>query len=181
VPHGASLIITHSLTGTFPALTDFPADERPPVAIVFWTFRIMVGLGLLMVVFALWGMWRRRRGRLYEDGLFLRLLPFMIPSGFLAVLAGWFTTEVGRQPWVVHGLMRTADGASGLEAHQVVSSLTGFAVVYTIIFGAGLYYVGRDRPAGRRRRLRRGRVTRCSRASPTRPAGRSGCRCWPPP
>ena len=143
LPHGASLIITHSWTGTFPALTDFPPEDRPPVAIVFWAFRIMVGLGLLMVAVAFLGLWLRWRGRLYRDGLFLRLLPFMIPSGFLAVLAGWFTTEVGRQPWVVYGLLRTADGASALARHQVISSMTGFAVVYTVIFGAGLYYVAR--------------------------------------
>src|SRR3546814_2725469 len=78
---------------------------------------------------------------LYEDGALLRLLPFMIPLGFLALLAGWFTTEIGRQPWLVYGLFRTADGASRLEAHQVVTSLIGFGVVYTVIFGAGLYYV----------------------------------------
>ncbi|MEQ8813697.1 MAG: cytochrome ubiquinol oxidase subunit I [Marinovum algicola] len=143
VPHGASLIITHSWTGSFPALTDFPADERPPVAVVFWAFRVMVGLGLLMVLTGFWGMWRHWRGRLFEDGLYLRLVPFMTPAGFLAILAGWFTTEIGRQPWVVHGLLRTADGASGVPANQVISSLTGFAVVYTVIFGAGLYYVAR--------------------------------------
>src|SRR3546814_2057173 len=80
---------------------------------------------------------------LYEDGALLRLLPFMIPLGFLALLAGWFTTEIGRQPWLVYGLFRTADGASRLEAHQVVTSLIGFGVVYTVIFGAGLYYVAR--------------------------------------
>jgi len=141
IPHLGSLIITHSWTGTFPALTDFPADERPPVAVVFWTFRVMVGIGFLMVLVAWWGMWRHWRGRLYEDGLLLRLLPWMIPSGFLALLAGWFTTEIGRQPWLVYGIFRTADGASRLEEHQVVTSLVGFAVVYTVIFGAGLYYV----------------------------------------
>jgi len=103
----------------------------------------MVGLGLLMVLVAFVGMCRRWRGRLYEDGLYLRLVPYMIPAGFLAVLAGWFTTEVGRQPWLVYGLFRTADGVSDLATHQVVSSLTGFAVVYTVIFGAGLYYVAR--------------------------------------
>lgn len=143
IPHLGSLFITHSWTGTFPALTDFPADERPPVAIVFWTFRVMVGLGLLMVVAALWGIWRHWRGRLFDDGVFLRLLPWMIPSGFLAVLAGWFTTEIGRQPWLVYGLFRTADGVSAISAGQVASSLGGFAVVYTVIFGAGLYYVAR--------------------------------------
>lgn len=143
VPHGASLIITHSWNGTFPSLTDVPADQRPPVAIVFWAFRVMVGLGGLMVLVALWGVWRRWRGRLFDDGLYLRLVQFMIPAGFLAILAGWFTTEVGRQPWVVYGLLRTADAASDLAVHQVVSSMTGFAVVYTVIFGAGLFYVGR--------------------------------------
>ena len=141
IPYLGSLIITHSLTGTFPALTDFPADERPPVAVVFWTFRVMVGLGFLMMAVAFWGVWRLWRGRLFEDGVFLRLLPWMIPSGFLAILAGWFTTEIGRQPWLVYGLFRTAGGVSAVEAHQVVTSLTGFAVVYTVIFGAGLYYV----------------------------------------
>lgn len=143
IPHVASLIITHSWTGTFPALTEFPADQRPPVAVVFWSFRVMVGLGLLMVLVAFWGLWRRRRGTFYDDGMFLRLLPWMIPSGFVALLAGWFTTEIGRQPWVVYGLFRTAEGATPLPVHQVVSSLTGFAVVYTVIFGAGLYYVAK--------------------------------------
>ncbi len=143
VPHVASLIITHSWTGTFPALSEFPADQRPPVAIVFWSFRVMVGLGMLMVLVALLGMWRRWRGTLFEDGLYLRLVPFMMPAGFVAILAGWFTTEVGRQPWLVYGLLRTADGASDLPAHQIVGSLAGFALVYTVIFGAGLYYVAR--------------------------------------
>jgi cytochrome d ubiquinol oxidase subunit I len=143
IPHLGSLIITHSWTGTFPALTEFPADERPPVAVVFWTFRVMVGLGLLMIAVAFWAQWRRWRGRLFEDGLLLRLLPWMIPSGFVALLAGWFSTEIGRQPWVVYGLFRTADGATALARHQVLTSIGGFAVVYSIIFGAGLYYVGR--------------------------------------
>ena len=162
MPHGASLIITHSWNGTFPALTDFPPEDRPPVAIVFWAFRVMVGLGLLMVAVGAWAVWRCWRGRLYRDGPFLRLLPFMIPSGFLAVLAGWFTTEVGRQPWAVYGLMRTSEGASALAGHQVIGSLTGFAVVYTVIFGAGLYYVARL--------LRRG-IDRDGQAEPAAPSG----------
>jgi len=143
IPHLGSLIITHSLRGTFPALTEFPPQDRPPVPAVFFSFRVMVGIGFAMVAVALWGLWRRRRGRLYHDGLFLRLLPWMIPSGFVAILAGWFTTEIGRQPWVVYGVFRTADGATPLAAHQVITSLTGFAVVYSVIFGAGLYYAAR--------------------------------------
>ena len=141
VPYLGSLILRHSLTEQIPALKDFPAEDRPNSTIVFWTFRIMVGLGLLMLFTGLWSLWLRRQGRLFTSRPFLRLVLWMGPSGLIALLAGWVTTEVGRQPWVVQGLMRTADGVSGHGVAQMSLSLALFVVVYFAVFGVGLGYV----------------------------------------
>jgi cytochrome d ubiquinol oxidase subunit I len=92
-----------------PALKEFPPEDRPNSTIVFWSFRVMVGLGMLMIFTGLWSLWLRKRGTLYSSRPFLYLALWMGPSGLIAILAGWFTTEIGRQPWVVYGLMRTAD------------------------------------------------------------------------
>jgi cytochrome d ubiquinol oxidase subunit I len=143
VPNLGSLILTHSWNGQFPGLKEFPREDRPNSAIVFWTFRVMVGLGLLMIALALWGAVLRLRKRLYSSRPFLRLALAMGPSGFIAILAGWFTTEIGRQPWVVYGLMRTADGASGHSASAVGFTLVVFVAVYLVVFGAGTAYAVR--------------------------------------
>lgn len=140
IPDLGNLILTHSLTAPVPGLLDFPADERPPATLIFWTFRIMVGVGLLMLAIGLWSGWARLRRRLYDSRRLLWAALAMGPSGFLAVLCGWITTEVGRQPYTVYGLLRTADSASPLEPSVVGTSLLAFVVVYLIVFGSGTFY-----------------------------------------
>ncbi len=144
VPRLGSLILTHSLDGEIPALTSVPPGERPPVAPVFYAFRVMVGIGLLMLAVVAASAWAWWRGRLAESVWTLRGWQLLSGSGFVALLAGWYVTEIGRQPWVVHGLLRTADAVSpGLQAGAVAASLAGYATVYTIIFGAGIWYLWR--------------------------------------
>ena len=140
VPRLGSIILTHSLHGEVKGLKDFPPDQRPPVAIPFFSFRVMVGLGFAMLALALVGLWRWWRGTL-EARWYLRAWVAMIPSGFLAVLTGWWVAEVGRQPWVVYGVMRTAQAASPLPVSSVAISLATFVIVYLAIFGAGIYYL----------------------------------------
>ncbi|HEV2621048.1 MAG TPA: cytochrome ubiquinol oxidase subunit I [Frateuria sp.] len=141
LPHLGSLILTHSWDGEVRGLKDFPRDERPPVAIPFYSFRVMVGLGVLMLALALVGLWRWRRGTLFSGRGYLIAWVAMIPSGFIALLTGWWVAEVGRQPWVVQGLMRTTQAASTLPVGSVLASLLTFVVVYIGIFGAGLWYL----------------------------------------
>lgn len=141
VPHLGSLILTHSWDGQFQALKEFPRQDRPNVAIVFWSFRIMVGLGLLMIAMGVWAAWQRWRGRLYETRPLLRFALYMGPAGLVAILAGWITTEVGRQPWLVYGVMRTADGVTPHGALEVGITLALFVVVYFVLFGAGIAYI----------------------------------------
>ncbi len=141
VPRAGSLLLTHSWDGQIPALKDFPRADRPNSTIVFWTFRVMVGLGTLMILLALAGLWLRRGGRIYRSRLFLRFALLMAPSGLVALLAGWFTTEIGRQPWIIYGVMRTADAMSPVSAGQVGFTLALFVVVYLLVFGAGTVYL----------------------------------------
>lgn len=141
VPHLGSLILTHTWDGKIRGLKEFPRADRPNSTIVFWSFRIMVGLGMLMLLAALLGLLLRRGGRLYESRLFQRFVLLMGPSGLLAMLAGWVTTEVGRQPWTVYGLLRTVDSMSPIGSQQVGVSLLILVVVYTLVFGAGVYYM----------------------------------------
>lgn len=144
VPKLGSLILTHSLDGTVKGLKDFPADQRPPVALPFFAFRAMVGIGLLMLALVVSSWWLRWKGRLFDSPNFLRACLFMGPMGFLAVLAGWTTTEVGRQPWVVYGLLRTADAVSpSLTGWNVLTSLLFYMAVYLIIFPAGAFVMFR--------------------------------------
>jgi len=139
VPWLGSLILTHDLDGEVKGLKDFPADQRPPVAIPFFAFRIMVGCGVLMLGLVLLGGWLRWRGRLYDMPLFLRLAEFAAPIGFVAVIAGWCVTEVGRQPWTVYGLLRTAQSVSpSLTSYDVAISLAGYMIVYLLIYPWGL-------------------------------------------
>lgn len=141
IPYLASLILTHSIDKQVPALKEFPPEDRPNVFMVFWSFRVMVGLGLLMIAAGVWGLWLRSRKRLYESQTFLRFMFVMAPSGLIAILAGWFTTEIGRQPWVVYGLQRTADAVSAHgEVHMSISLLAFFAV-YGSVFGIGYMYM----------------------------------------
>src|SRR5580765_1229853 len=141
VPHLGSLILTHSWDGEIRGLKEFPAEDRPYSPIIFWTFRIMAGLGMLMLLMAVVALLLRKGGRLYESRWFQRWALLMGPSGLLALLAGWVTTEVGRQPWTVYGVLRTVDSASPLDAQQVGTSLLIFVIVYFVVFGTGIYYM----------------------------------------
>ncbi len=144
LPRWGSLILTHEWDGEVKGLKEWAPADRPPVAIPFFGFRLMVGLGFLMIAVAVVGVLLRLTGRLYTTGWFLRICTACLPIGFVAVLAGWFVTEVGRQPWVVYGLMRTADAATPvLGWHSVLFSLALFVIVYVVIFGAGIYYMVR--------------------------------------
>jgi cytochrome d ubiquinol oxidase subunit I len=144
VPMLGSLILTHDPNGTVRGLKEWPAADRPPVAIPFFGFRIMVGIGLLMLALIVASWWLRRQGRLFDETWFLRCCVLAAPLGFAAVLAGWATTEVGRQPWTVYGLLRTADSVSpSLTGLDVILSLAGYAAVYLIMFPAGLALMAR--------------------------------------
>ena len=144
IPKLGSLVLTHEWDGEVKGLKDFPREDRPPVAIPFFGFRIMVGLGLLMIAVAVIGAVLRWRGRLYDTGWYLRLCNACLPIGFLALLAGWFVTETGRQPWVIYGVMRTAEAASpAIGWSSVLFSLVLFVLVYGVIFSAGVFYMWR--------------------------------------
>ncbi|PWK76851.1 cytochrome ubiquinol oxidase subunit I [Aminobacter sp. AP02] len=141
VPHLGSLILTHEWNGQFPGLKEFAKEDRPNSTVVFWSFRIMVGLGMLMLLLGVWGLWLRWRGRMFETNLFLRFAAVMGPTGLIAILAGWFTTEIGRQPWIVYGVMRTKDAVSNHSALAMSTTLIVFIVVYFIVFGIGTSYM----------------------------------------
>ena len=144
VPLLGSLILTHDVNGVVPGLKDFPASDRPPVAVPFFAFRIMVGLGLVMLALVALGWALRFAGRLFTSDWFLKALIWSGPIGFLAVLAGWTTTEVGRQPWTVYGLLRTSDSVTpSLTGTDVLISLTGYAVVYLIVYPVGVWFMAR--------------------------------------
>lgn len=139
IPRVASLYLRHDLSGTIAALDEFPAENIPPVPTVFFAFRFMVGLGLLMVAQGLTSLVLRWRQRLYEARWMLRGCALMAPAGFLAMLCGWVVTEVGRQPFTVYGLLRTADSLSSVSREQVIGSTWTILVFYLLIFGIGLW------------------------------------------
>ena len=141
IPKASSLILKHDFNAPLAGLDTIPDDEEPPVGMVFWSFRIMVGIGFAMLGVGLWGLVARWRGKLYDWRWLHRTAIVMGPSGFIAVLAGWITTEVGRQPYVIYGLLRTADAASPLDAPAVAASLLAFIVVYFAVFGVGVWYI----------------------------------------
>jgi cytochrome bd ubiquinol oxidase subunit I len=142
IPVLGSLVLTHSWNGTIKGLKEWPADQRPPVAPPFFAFRVMVGIGVIMLLVAIAGQWLRLRGRLWDTLWFLRLCQWTAPLGFIAVIAGWVTTEVGRQPWTVYGLMRTADSVSpSLSGTDVIWSLALYVVVYLIMFPTGIAFM----------------------------------------
>jgi len=143
IPALGSLILTHSLDKQVPALKSFAKEDRPPAAIVFWSFRIMAGLGMLMMLLGVISLWLRYRDRLYTSRRFLRFALWMGPSGLIAILAGWVTTEVGRQPWVIYHLMRTKDAVSAHSDLQMTISLAVFFIVYMSVFGVGYSYMVR--------------------------------------
>jgi cytochrome d ubiquinol oxidase subunit I len=144
IPKLASLYLTHDLDGTVRGLKDFPKADRPPVAPVFFGFRIMVGMWAIMLGLTVWAWWLAWRKRLFTTPAFLRAANWAIPVGYVAVTAGWTTTEVGRQPFVVYGLLRTADAVTpSLTGADVIASLAAYVAVYFVIFGAGVYYLFR--------------------------------------
>ncbi|HEY9536633.1 MAG TPA: cytochrome ubiquinol oxidase subunit I [Kiloniellaceae bacterium] len=141
LPNMGSLILTHEWNGVVQGLKAWPKEERPPSEIVFWSFRLMVALGFAMAGLGLWSLVARLRGTLYDGRVLLWCSVLMAPSGFGAVLAGWITTEVGRQPWTVYNVLTTAESVSPLAAPAVAASLLAFVVVYFAVFGAGTFYV----------------------------------------
>ena len=142
IPRLGGLILKHEWDGSFPPLTSVPPDERPPVAPVFFTFRIMVGIGVAMLLLAVASLWAWRRGTLFESRWLLDGWRLLSPAGFVAILAGWYVVEIGRQPYVVYGLLRTSEAVSpNIAAAAVLTSLIVYALAYAVIFGAGIWYV----------------------------------------
>lgn len=141
IPYLGSLILTHSLDKQIPALKGFAPEDRPNSSIIFWSFRVMAGLGMLMICLGLLSIILRKKKRLYHSPLFLRFALLMGPTGLIAILAGWFTTEIGRQPWVVYGLQRTKDAVSAHGDIQMSLSLLAFILVYFSVFGIGYFYM----------------------------------------
>ena len=141
IPRLSSLILKHDLNAPMAGLDTIPDADEPPVAIVFWSFRVMISLGFAMLGLGALGLWRRVRGQLYDAPWLFRASVLMGPMGFVAVLAGWITTEVGRQPFTVYGLLRTSDSLAPVAAPAVAASLIAFIVVYFFVFGAGTFYL----------------------------------------
>lgn len=143
IPRVASILLTHDPNGLFPGLTSVPPQDRPPVWSVFYAFRIMVGIGLLMIAAAVTGAWLWKRGTLFTTRWYLAIISRGWWIGFVAVLCGWLVTESGRQPWLVHGVLRTADAISPVPAATVATSLALFVLVYGVVFSAGIYFINR--------------------------------------
>jgi len=141
IPKASSLILKHDLNAPLDGLDTIADDREPPVAIVFWSFRVMVGLGMLMFALGLLSLLARFRGKLHDWKWLHRFALVMGPSGFVAVIAGWITTEVGRQPFVIYNHMFTAEAVSPLAAPAVAASLVAFVLVYFVVFGIGTWYL----------------------------------------
>jgi len=141
IPHLGSLILTHDWNGRVPALENFAAAARPRVTIIFFAFRIMVGIGLWLIALGLCGalLWLRRK--LFTSRWYLRVVGLSWPLGFIAILAGWMTTENGRQPYVIYGILRTQDATSPIAASTLAASLGAFVLVYGVVFSIGVYYI----------------------------------------
>jgi cytochrome bd ubiquinol oxidase subunit I len=140
IPYLGSLLVTHSLHGAVQGLTDTPPRRRPPMAPVFYAFRVMYLIGTLMFVVVCIGTWLRLRGRLYSTRWFLKLMLWMTPSGLLATVGGWYTAEIGRQPWVVYGQLRTVDAVSPVPPEAVLGSLIMIVLVYSLFFAGFLAF-----------------------------------------
>jgi cytochrome bd ubiquinol oxidase subunit I len=143
IPRLGSLILTHDWDGEIKGLKEVPPEDRPPVAIVFWSFRVMVGIGFLLATLGIVSLWLRYKRTLYTTPWFHRLAVLASPLGFVAILAGWFVTEVGRQPYTVYGLVRTSESVSPVAAGAVASSLALFVLVYSVLLAAFLLYAWR--------------------------------------
>jgi len=144
IPQLGSLILTHSLDGEVRGLNSWPKEQWPNVAVVFWSFRIMVALGFLMFVIGLISLFLRVRKKLYDAPRFHQLVKYAGASGIIALLAGWITTEVGRQPYTVYNLLLTSESASPIATPALLGSFSAFVVVYTFVFGAGIFYLFRQ-------------------------------------
>ncbi|SDJ83757.1 cytochrome ubiquinol oxidase subunit I [Billgrantia gudaonensis] len=144
IPSLASVILAHDPAGEVPGISEVSPQEQPPVWLVFWSFRVMVGLGLLMIAVVVAGLWLRRGGRLYSHRGFLQVLRVMSIAPFVAVLAGWIVTESGRAPWLVYGMMTHAEGVTpSLTGGMALFTLVGYVAVYAVVFWAGVYYLTR--------------------------------------
>ncbi|MDU0340778.1 cytochrome ubiquinol oxidase subunit I [Bosea rubneri] len=143
IPGVASLLTHGSMDALFPSLKDFAVEDRPPVLIPFFGFRLMVGLGTLMILFGWVGAWFWWRGRIFESRRWLWIAQYTWPAGFIAILAGWFVTEVGRQPWVATGILRSKDAVSPITTAEVAISLALFVFVYCVVFTAGILLINR--------------------------------------
>jgi cytochrome d ubiquinol oxidase subunit I len=142
IPGGASWVLTGDINGKIPALKDFPKEDRPPVAWVFWSFRVMVGIGMLMILLGALSALQYFRKKLFQSRWLHIFWITMIPSGFIAILAGWFVTEIGRQPWTAYGIIRTVKSVSpAILGPQVAWSLMAFIIMYSFVFSAGIYYI----------------------------------------
>jgi len=141
IPHAGALVLTHSWNGSTKGLAEFPRRDRPYAPLVFWSFRVMLLMGSLMAVVGFVSLWLRWRGRLYETSWLHKAMIAMGPSGLIAILAGWITTEVGRQPFTVYGLMRTSESVSPIATPGVAISLASFAVVYLLVFGTAMLFL----------------------------------------
>ena len=141
IPNALSLLVTHSFNGRVPGLKEFPRGDRPNVPLLFWVFRVMVGIGFGLLAVMAWALLLWRKGRLFESRPFLRTLLIIHPLGFLAVELGWITTEAGRQPWLVYNLMRTSEGVSPIAPGNVVWSLSLFVLIFLLVGGSYFYYV----------------------------------------
>ena len=141
IPKLSSLILTHDLNGEVKGLKTWPKSDRPPSALVFWAFRLMVGLGCLMILTGIMALVLHFKKRLFDTRWFQYWCTALLPAGFLAVLAGWFVTEVGRQPYIIYGVMRTSDAVSPVMGAPIAISLAAFILTYGLVFGAGSYYI----------------------------------------
>lgn len=141
IPRLGSFIILHDMNGIYPGLKAVPPKDRPPVKPVFFSFRLMVGIGLLLFAIVLWGGIQWRRGKLMQDRWFLTAASWSWPLGFVAIIAGWMVTEIGRQPWIATGVLRTVDASSPISAGTVAFTLALFVIVYGIVFAMGIRYI----------------------------------------
>ena len=143
IPNLASLIITHDLNGTFKGLKDFKPEDRPPIPQIFFSFRVMIGIGLAMIGIGFAGAVLWARGQLFSARWYLGAVQHTWPLGFIAILAGWWVTETGRQPWIATGILRTKDAVSPVEAWAVLTTLVLFVLIYTSVFSMGIYYINK--------------------------------------
>lgn len=143
IPKVASYVLTHDWNGEIKGLKNWPKEEQPPVSIVFWSFRIMVAIGFAMIFTGIMAIILYYRKRLYDTKWFQYWCMALTPSGFIAVLAGWFVTEVGRQPYTVYGVLKTSESVSPVLGAHIAISLLAFIIVYLFVFGAGSYYISK--------------------------------------